>query len=352
VLKTRGGNTIRQIQFCRRQWLSRKAQNDRKDFLQTLKRHAFTVECSDSKDLVYAFLSLQEVEVLPQPDYALSIEEVYTITSAKLAESSKSLEILGLSARSPLSKLPSWAIDWRVNKSTQGLPLAGSDSNFAASRGYKYRATPSRHPLSPFLTVMGKAIDIVDVVSTKPLSSSPIDPTLVMQELEEGTILQQAYRLYDQAGVDSPMDTEDLYAQCLRVLLAYDRSMDDEHANGPQSFENFIHFIQEYNSHNSTSTSAVKPDQQAVISRLSRMCGRKGKRQLFLSSKHRFGLVPSTTRKGDEICILHGSAVPIALRRVGSSQAYSVIGQCYVDGCMEGEQVDWAEDEADAFWLE
>ncbi|KAK0323188.1 hypothetical protein LTR82_005548 [Friedmanniomyces endolithicus] len=59
------------------------------------------------------------------------------------------------------------------------------------------------------------------------------------------------------------------------------------------------------------------------------------------------GLVPRTSCKGDIVCILHGSKVPVVLRRVDSR--YRLVGQCYWHGWMNGELVDWAENEGDVF---
>ncbi|KAK5144912.1 hypothetical protein LTR32_003241 [Rachicladosporium monterosium] len=59
------------------------------------------------------------------------------------------------------------------------------------------------------------------------------------------------------------------------------------------------------------------------------------------------GLVPRTSCEGDIVCILHGSKVPVVLRRVDSR--YRLVGQCYWHGGMHGELVDWAEDDGDVF---
>jgi len=59
------------------------------------------------------------------------------------------------------------------------------------------------------------------------------------------------------------------------------------------------------------------------------------------------GLVPQTSCKGDIVCMLHGSKVPVVLRRVDGR--YRLVGQCYWHGWMYGELVDWAENEGDVF---
>ncbi|GME44361.1 uncharacterized protein K452DRAFT_102434 [Neofusicoccum parvum] len=62
-------------------------------------------------------------------------------------------------------------------------------------------------------------------------------------------------------------------------------------------------------------------------------------------------LVPHDCREGDSIAVLHGSPVPVVLRKVGSSGCYQLVGDCYVEGVMNGEAVMWAERDADAIIL-
>jgi hypothetical protein len=71
------------------------------------------------------------------------------------------------------------------------------------------------------------------------------------------------------------------------------------------------------------------------------------------------GLVPYIGSKarqedtqGSAVAILHGCIVPIVLDlvREGSNE-YKVVGDCYVEGIMRGERVDWADAHADTFVL-
>jgi hypothetical protein len=74
-------------------------------------------------------------------------------------------------------------------------------------------------------------------------------------------------------------------------------------------------------------------------------------RKLAVLQKYWITLGPDHARKGDCICILHGSSVPWILRPHAEASTYEVIGQCFVDGEMYGEAVDWSEDDADTFVL-
>ncbi|KAF6810347.1 hypothetical protein CPLU01_15328 [Colletotrichum plurivorum] len=59
---------------------------------------------------------------------------------------------------------------------------------------------------------------------------------------------------------------------------------------------------------------------------------------LFATSGGRLGLIAGGIELGDEIWILPGLNVPVALRRVGD-RLYSLVGVAYVHGIMHGEGV-------------
>lgn len=74
-------------------------------------------------------------------------------------------------------------------------------------------------------------------------------------------------------------------------------------------------------------------------------------RRLVSTTSNRVGLAPEEAEKGDLICILHGSSVPVVLRTNEDAMTYRVIVSCYLEGVMRGEAVTWEEDEADTFLL-
>jgi hypothetical protein len=63
------------------------------------------------------------------------------------------------------------------------------------------------------------------------------------------------------------------------------------------------------------------------------------RRFLVSGGSRRFtGLSPMAAQVGDEICILYGCSVPVVLRLEGDH--WLLVGECYVDGIMDGEAVD------------
>lgn len=62
--------------------------------------------------------------------------------------------------------------------------------------------------------------------------------------------------------------------------------------------------------------------------------------QRFCSTKNgRLACMPVNAEVGDDICIFFGGRVPYAIRPIGGG-LYRFIGQCYVNGIMDGEALD------------
>ena len=82
-------------------------------FYRTKWPHQF--QCSNLRDHVYALVGLSNDNLLLQPDYTKSVEEVYLETSAAVLQSGQ-LDILTFCQRDrSFSSLPSWVFDWTAN---------------------------------------------------------------------------------------------------------------------------------------------------------------------------------------------------------------------------------------------
>lgn len=61
------------------------------------------------------------------------------------------------------------------------------------------------------------------------------------------------------------------------------------------------------------------------------------KRRLFMTNEGYIGIGPAHMQTGDSVNILSGCSVPVVLRELGDMSYYQLIGDCYVDGMMDGE---------------
>jgi hypothetical protein len=60
-------------------------------------------------------------------------------------------------------------------------------------------------------------------------------------------------------------------------------------------------------------------------------------RRFGITGRGHFCLIPRYTEPGDLVCIPFGSKVPFVFRRVKDEGYYLNIGECYVQGAMNGE---------------
>jgi hypothetical protein len=63
-----------------------------------------------------------------------------------------------------------------------------------------------------------------------------------------------------------------------------------------------------------------------------------GGRKLITTNTGFLGLAPEETLRGDFIAVLYGCNFPVVLRR--SDNAFKYIGECYIDGLMDGEAIE------------
>jgi len=91
----------------------------------------------------------------------------------------------------------------------------------------------------------------------------------------------------------------------------------------------------------------VEFDDEVALSRLlnnsawgivGRLIRRFSRRRVFTTVGGRIGFGPSTTRVGDVVCVLNTATVPHLLRKMADGQQdYSLVGEAFVDGMMDGE---------------
>ena len=62
-------------------------------------------------------------------------------------------------------------------------------------------------------------------------------------------------------------------------------------------------------------------------------------RRLFVTASGRLGLGPASMMSGDTVAILFGGNVPYVLRPLANNQ-WHFVGECYLDGCMDGEAME------------
>jgi len=354
-----------------------------REYMYFLSELAPYFKATDARDLCYAFLGFQKnSRIQIQPNYLLTVEEVFEHTSRAIIKGSSSLNIFGLLARGSTqvlaANLPSWAPDWSAEPLT--VPLYGShlEKQFSACRNRRHRPvfdmlnTPettfdhvnsyliTRHSLNPTgLWVRGKVIDIVDHIhSTTSFAHSPrqhfdIQDINIQDLFDLHQILRSIHLSW---ATNEPMVS---YERLLRTILANGVNPGDSEiilqreASGGLYDWRLAEFIETYNEWQTIQTNVANSRHYEAKLNAEALLAYGGviKNRHVINTRHwRLGIAPNTVANGDYVCILHGSNTPVILR-AHASGAFRVVGQAYIEGIMHGEVVYWGEDEAEIFQL-
>jgi hypothetical protein len=337
VFDTTFNDTIHTMDFLR----NKRQEGGQTSLLSLLVETYLSFKCSDPRDKVYALLSMQSsISDLPI-DYTAKIEDVYIATAQALVRSTSSLDLLGAVDNSDLLHLPekpvlpSWVPDWR------GMSWANpflDKFHFQACKDF----TTLRHSesISTSLKADGRIIDRV-------YQAENVSDVDVLSKSDENLDAAQAFlqnipnKIYHGIPGTNYILPKRFEALIVRTILVGHYTLD----NGPLLH---IDWTNEERIWKLLNGKGLGPndefDARSLWFEVRWMCRR---RTILALEEHTLGLGPPNTEPGDVICILHGSKLPIVLRRQGDR--WRLIGQCYVDGIMFGEAVTWAEDDADSF---
>lgn len=343
--------------------------------MNTLDRIGGHYNASDPKDLVYAFIGMCEKDTQNASiDYNSKLPKVFEATARYLIHKSGNLRLLGhcnriqgltdLTERNRrgLKWLPSWVPDW---SQVRGVHPIDTDAN-GNSLGYDacggFRHEPSLlgntlwESMAPQLRVRGRCIDGVFHVSRYEINVSNA------QRIRSGYLLE-IFKLeeliYDECQMEMPSSSShlSLRRRLLNVLVEQgSRILGIQPEELPVLVDN-LHFELLLACESSISNSVGPPDKSQIASLredldtlLQCSVGLGSGRRFIRSDYGKLGLAPASTARQDLIAILHGSEVPIILRRVCNAR-FRVIGQCYLEDTMNGEYVTWKEREASEFIL-
>ncbi|KAH7381047.1 heterokaryon incompatibility protein-domain-containing protein [Cadophora sp. MPI-SDFR-AT-0126] len=366
--KAKGFGPLRSIWFDRRE----KQRGEPLDFLHILWRARKYLDATDHRDFVYSFLGFHDFRpgFELRPDYTVKMDdEKYPRSVAKtlvgLARativSSGSLHIFRCIAPTKPSRynLPSWVPNWAERRFLCGSPivLPGVPNSFNACRGRQHdfiTSDPKHH-----LLVQGHIIaHIRSVIEQK------IDPNSYYRRSDDAIGLQQL-------ALEASEQLQRLETESLSELSAHFQQYEDDQrlekvlfrvilADGACSPKQPIDFsidslMKVHKESSGLSDEGRLRDHtqyQYIRQAGSVALGKK----VFLTDRLEFGLGYSTMRCGDIVCLIYGSNTPCILRkssRMGSGY-YKLLGQCYLDGWMYGENawaLNWWGQEAKTFTL-
>jgi hypothetical protein len=296
--------------------------------------HMSTFDCTDQRDRVYSILGLLRTSILP--DYRLSIPDFSKNLVRWIVEDQATLDIFslaGLSYQSETAGLPSWA-----PQLGHGFPDMMLFNSLCNATGAPYGLSARRsHMKDSGTAIYGNSMSVSGrLVDTVSQLTSIFDSTY----LENGTLDRKitAKMLQDSLDIASKILVPFQVSKFKSFLTALCGDspnalkqigkLDDEIAalgkpfllnvasesRGQWLLENFplypgsLNCVQEY---------------------LSNRC-------FGLTKSNHFTILPSKSRAGDSIALIQGSVVPHVVRPT-KDNSFLLIGECFVQGIMQGE---------------
>jgi hypothetical protein len=311
--------------------------------LAELLRETKCAMATDERDQVYALLGLaaeSEDRNFLTVSYKEDVGETYRRVAKKLLLQKKGISLLyDCSGPKNLLNLPSWTPDW----SSKPFGVLLRDYQVTAVDNPIYSACALTKPSLQFsdnnelLIVRGCIVDRLTAVGNAfKIDPSPNDIILTLNcawEAEARDLALAATQYSPGAdhfeafwrtmignrayyGGKAPPEYAELYRAHLQRLLQF-----DPRTRGPDESLDVELYVE--------LSSRARPFHLACQTL------RHGRR-FCVTQKGFMGLAGQLAKEGDEIAILLGAGIPFVIRK-GEHGRYSIVGDCYIHGIMEGE---------------
>jgi hypothetical protein len=314
-------------------------------------------EASDTRDTIYALLSLakdrdsylgaQRLLGFPeQPPYEKSTAQVYAEFVHHCIHSSNSLDIICRHWALPSAdlsgpKVPSWAgvvTDSSFGPSPRATGRLNGDSLVGKSGNRIYNASGGSNPrvmLWTSRTLVASGFRLCQITQRSP-------------RVVDGVIAHECLEI---AGWNRGLDINDIPDRLWRTLVA-DRT--DDGSNALSWWRRACMYClsrttTQYGDLNTSKLIANQSLPETVSQFLRRVQANVWNRSFFVgqnlqdSSDRMYGLGSRYIQLGDWCCILFGCSVPVILREQ-ERRLFEFIGECYVDGMMDGQAMDFMKD--------
>lgn len=311
--------------------------------LTELIHQSFNLLCTNPRDKIYGVLGLAS-DINPEhfsPNYSLSCQDVYIETTVACIKKDGCLDII-CQVRLPklLQGLPSWVPDWTVISAPRESLASKFSESYSAYGREPSPLTMNSSRDNCTLYAKGKFVDKIKEVCSVMLNPDH-DSTGQSQILSE-------WKKY--ARKVSPYITGETYPTIFwRTLIA------DGGTRGEKSDHTRQQLYEAHKNLVERNTGIYDDGPQQVpwepIAELSIVNTRSLEferlmssacvgRKIAITENGSLGLVPSEAQIGDEIVVLETVKVPLVFRRVPLSKDRALIGECYLQGWMDGARFD------------
>lgn len=319
------------------------------------------LQCSDSRDHIYAFLGhpsafqtspddLSPFKEYPAnfnrvpiiyPDYSKTVEEVCLELATNLLEQSPNIDLLSYvfhDENSVESNFPSWVPRWDIPNSPAAIGL---------SEIFYYSASGDSQATN--LSVVGNSLHIraifVDNIEWAVSVDNGFSSTLIGSKDEiTGNPLEDLWYQYSYHMITRhPPSIPDLRAFSYTLtagLIDGTPAKEEPHqhysnfcayrlqksaVSGPKLGESLLETLR-------SGAVGGNPSQFTVDFQL-----RSLPRSFLCTDRGFIGIGPKVARKGDQCWVLSGAKVPFILRPRASNSHYKILGEAYIHGIMRGE---------------
>jgi len=318
-----------------------------------------TSEQTDLKDKLYAILCLLDRNIACHitPNYELPLWKVFTSFPKAMITASGRLEILRQCSFEDLDdrEVPSWVPNLTTIVHSNDMSLTAI-YNACGNIPARFQFLQDDRGLQ----VIGFRIDSVDGLGcafwdTIDSQSSITPPSAVANAYAtEQAVRKALYRSLVAAGKEETGTDDSAWEQLLNLPASPPSWYDGDTKRDLESIHEFMNVnkglqvcgreLGEWLSSNGSHGSHLEEPSTAskVSAFYSRILLVHTNRRLMTTSQGRVGVAPKAAENGDIICIFFGSSTPMIIRLIpGFENCFSLVGECYVDGVMDGEALDW-----------
>ncbi|KUI55525.1 Heterokaryon incompatibility protein 6, OR allele [Cytospora mali] len=352
-------------------------------------------QATDPRDRIWAVYGLacsEDRQMIGHPTYAYDIKTLYTNLVKAFVEKYGSLDIIGYAQlfRSRDPDWPSWIPDWRVEVQPLVVSLMVSQSpeetlatfrpatSLHRREGMKvrekilFKAAGDEPPIPQmwdtpgYLTCRGVLLDYIDGIGGMKHGDTAhgIDSTSAINTMAANP--QERERLRDSVARSLTLNRQDQYHESSAPVRQYSRELQHLAAackdrvrgrghvptwflawwmmNSDLRIRGFtlrdICYIEGYDHNLSNTQGAIPRDAKSFFLRM-RGVMKDTFRRIMVTDEGHVGVAPQRAQKGDMVCVLFGCSIPVVLRKCEQNDTkepvYELIGECYLDGFMDGE---------------
>ncbi|MCJ1395419.1 hypothetical protein MMC18_008305 [Xylographa bjoerkii] len=325
------------------------------------------LEVSDPRDTIYALLSLAKDTrsvfgkeetgqrgLVLRPDYSKDYFEVFRDFTKFCIQSSRSLDLICRPwARGITADLPSWIprLQERWFGDAKGSQGRINSESLVGIPGRSYYNASGRGPSTTFFKTVLFGEGIKGFSPIKYIDRSIIVLGFQVDKIMEAPprviagVIPREWFLVSGLHVDpgqSPRNISKVPKKLWRTLVA-DR---DPKGRLPPTWyhQACVDALYNVNGNGDLDVNAVIAESKSPLMTqyLERVRDITWNRRLTRTRNGRLGLLPAGAEALDLVCVLQGCSVPVLLRPldVMVGDGFELIGECYIDGIMEGEAVE------------